>query len=38
MNDTIDDKLKSLRKPAFKKEIAEKLIRTYTSTATSYAY
>ena len=29
---------KSLRKPAFKKEIAEKLIRTYTSTATSYTH
>ena len=35
---TIDDKFKSLRKPAFKKEIAGKLIRTYTSTATSYAH
>ena len=34
---SIEDKFKTLKKSAFKKEIAESLIRTYTSAATSYA-
>ena len=35
---SIEDKFKTRKKSSFKKEIAESLIRTYTSAATSYAY
>ena len=35
---SIEDKCKTLKKSAFMKEVAQSLIRTYTSAATSYAY